>query len=1093
MERLSRANPLDWQVSSGGSKLAISKRPSLATAGAALLPLALAALSLSGAALTVTIGGPTAGTWTASSSIDVNGTAGAPNPDRAVLDFTGDFAGGTEINVTTSGDRVSLAIPTAEVYRYSQNFTGMVGSASIDRHWMWNLTGTAWEVLDDASLAAFPPSLGHSGTTSEHIFWNTLLPGAVYEGIVGFSWACQANAQIDVWASSGGAPNNETSIFNYSGTGASAFSYNFTALLSGATSLYFHFRVGASSLTSSFCSVDDFAVVATVDTSQAARTQSFNDSFSAGVRAVWNTYEGNWAHGSPSGVSDSPPALYHGGTATTSVWANWASATPIISAALSFHYQCEANGALQAYLSTDGLTETRILSGPRGANHTAFVYNATSLLAGSSAAFLRIASDSTSASANLCGFDDVFFNGSVTGFLYAPYSGAYTSPPIDLGGDADLTTADWVATVPPVSSLAVSFRSSANGVAYSSWAAVPSSGSSVAASGVRFVQFRLDFVSAGLRAVPSVDRIAVNYSALARVEVSVNGGPWAVATGTAAWTANVALAGGSNNITARVTDSTGATTQSVVQVWRDTFPPGLPGKPAGPAVTNLSEATWSWTAASDFGLGVDHYLVDVGLTPGGAELGGGFQTSSLSFTRTGLPDNVRVFATVWAVDLAGLVSELGATSDGTLVDRTAPGAASIAAAPAFTQNDSITWTWSAAPEVGAGVASYMVRVGSTAGGSDAATATTAALTYTFTGGVSGSSYHFSVAAVDLAGNVGAFASAPSVTVDQAPPSAPSAVTAPGAVTNSTALTWSWGASTDALSGVDHYRVFLGTSAGASNVDSSSWAGTSYTAASVSPGARYYFEVRAVDRAGNVGPAAIAAAVLIDVEAPSAPIADTVSSYVAQATLAVTWNASVDGPAANASGIDHYLVRVSDGTSVEVTAVSGLEAAVPLTDGVHYTVSISGVDLAGNEGPTSSISFTSDRSGPLAPNGLKVVILQPDGPTLQASWNGTSDTGSGVKEYRISIGTTPGGTDVANGRIVTGTNERWTGTFGTTYFVTVWAVDNLGNAGASSATTEGVTPQRPGAGGGGLLPGPGAAAALAAVFAASAIVAVRRRK
>lgn len=1070
----------------------VKKGSKIGAVSAILVPLAIAALSLSASALTVSIATPAPGTWTAATTIDVSGTSGAPTADRRVLDTTPELNGGTEINVSTAGDRVSLVIPSTEDYRYTQDFTGLALSASIDSHWMWNLTGTFWQVTNDGTLSATPPSLGHSGTTAEHAYWNSLLPGPFLDGHVAFNYVCQANAQLDLWASGSGSPVNRTSILSVTGTAASAYYYNLTSVLAASPSVVLHFRIGASSATNSACAIDDFEFVATVDTSAAATAVTFFDNLTAGANTVWNGYPGGWALGSPPNVTDTPPALYHFGMPSTSMWANWASATPIINASLQFHYQCQANASLQAFLSTDGVAESRILNGARGANHTMFAFNATTALRGATATFLRFASDAVAMPGDSCGVDDVFLAWNVTGFLGTSYQGSYATPIIDLGALGSLTTADWIAALPPVSSLTLSIRSSANNATYSSWTTVPASGASVAASGVRFVQFRANFTSTGNRAIPYIDRIGLNFAALVRVEVSVNGGPWSAAAGITAWNATVALAGGSNNITARVTDSSGATTQSVAQVWRDIFPPSAPGKPVGSAVTNQTSATWSWPAATDFGLGIDHYLVDIGLTPAGTELGAGLVAASTTFTMSGLPDNVRVYATVWAVDLAGLTSLTASTSDATLVDRTPPGVPNIAAQAAFTGANAITWTWSTAAESGSGVDHYEVRLGSQAGGSEYDALTTTALNYTFSGGVSSSTYYLSVSAVDVAGNHGPFADASAVTVDQGPPGSPAPVTGPSAVTNSTALTWSWVASTDALSGVDHYLVTLGTSPGGSELGSFPWSGTTYTASSIAPGARYYFEVRAVDAAGNAGSAATAAAVLVDDEAPSAPSVDPVAAFVAAATFTVTWNASTDAPDTNASGVDHYIVRVSDGTTTTPTDVSALEAPVALTDGTHYTVTVAAVDLAGNEGPEVSISFTSDRTGPAAPQSLKLTISSADGPTFQASWNGTSDTGSGVKEYRISIGTTPGGTQVRNGGIVTGTSEKWTGSFGTTYYVTVWAVDNLGNPGTTVSSTAGITAQKPGSGGGGFLPGPEAGAVALALLAVAVVARVRRR-
>jgi hypothetical protein len=1082
---------VDWRYWPGGVGVRSKEGSKLPNVCAVLLPLALAALALSASALTVTVTAPTPGVWTASDTIGVSGTASAPNPDRRVLDTTADFASGSEINVNTSGDRVTVATSQTETFQYAQNFTGLALSATIDSHWMWNLTGTFWQVTNDGTLSADPPSLSHSGTTTQHVYWDSLLAGPLVDGRVKFGYLCQANAFINVYVSADGSFANRTALLTTGGSVSGTSDTNVTSLVSGTRSLYVHFEVGASSATNSFCSVDDFQVTADLDVSQGLGTRvQFGDTFSAGANSVWNGYDTGWAVGSPGGVSDTEPALYHIATGTTSAWANWGSSTPIVNASLSFHYQCQANAALQAYLSRDGTTETRILNGARGAAHTVFTYNATALLLGSTAMFLRFASDATTTPNYFCGVDDVAISWNVTGYLNVTYAGSYATPPIDMGAAAAMTTADWVAVTPVQTTVSVSFRSSMDGSVYTAWAPLSSSGASVAGT-ARYGQFRVNLTTNGVRPLPYLDRIALNFSALIRVEVSVNGGSWALAVGTSNWAANVSLAGGSNNITARVTDTSGATVLSVVQVLRDTFPPSAPGKPTGPAVTNQTSASWVWGAATDVGLGIDHYTVDVGLTPGGAELGADLPATGANFTMTGLPDNIRVYATAFAVDGAGLVSLTGMTSDATLVDRTAPGVPTVRAQTLFTQENAVTWNWTAAPESGSGVALYAVRVGTTPGGAEVQTATTAGLNYTFGAGVSGQTYYLSVAGVDIAGNQGAFASSPAVTVDQGPPTSPAPVTAPSTVTNSTALTWSWTASTDALSGVDHYLVTLGTSQGGSDVETLAWASTSYTASSIAPGMRYFFEVRAVDLAGNVGPAATAPGVLVDDESPSQPVAHAMQSFQANASVSVSWNASVDAPSANGSGVDHYVVRVADGTNVNVTSVTGLDTSFAVTDGTHYSVTIAAVDLAGNEGVSSSVSFTSDRSGPAAPVGLKVVVLVPTGPTLQASWNGTVDAGSGVKEYRISIGTTPGGTDVASGRVVTGTTEKWTGTFGKTYYVTVWAIDLLGNAGPSTSTTQGVTATKPTEGGG--SPGLEASAAVMAVLGAALIVGLRRRQ
>jgi hypothetical protein len=1068
------------------------RRLSLASALAFGLPLAFALLTFSAAALTVTVGSPSAGTWTGSDTVGVTGTASGPNSDRRVLDTTADFAGGAEINVSTAANQVTLVPPANQTYRYFQDFTGLVNASHIDEHWIWNLTGLFWQVSNIAALSSTPPSLAHSGIAPEYVFWNTLLPGGLLDGRLSFRYMCQANGFLNAWASPDGSAANLTPILATALAGQTTLDYNLTSSFAGARALYVKFIVGASTAASSFCSIDDFEVVANTSISAASRV-SFFDDFTPGANMVWNGWEGFWAVGNATGTSDTLPSLYHLATGSTSVIANWGSATAIVNATLSFHYQCEANAALQAFLGTGASSESRILNGARGAGHTVFSINATPYLAGGKGVYLRFASDATSTPTYFCGVDDVAVSWNVTGFLPYTYTGIYSSPSVDLGYPAALTTADWVAAVPANSSISVSFRSSSNNVSYSAWQPLAASGAPVSPTGARFVQFRVDFTSFGGVALAVVDRLGVNFSALAKVELSVNGGAWATAVGTGVWNGTVALAGGSNNITARVTDSTGATASSVVQVSRDTFNPSSPGRPAGPAVTNLTSATWTWSAATDVGLGVDHYLVDVGLAPFGQELGATISTPGPTYTFTGLPDNVRVYLTAFAVDGAGLVSLAGNSSDATLVDRTAPGPVGIQPPPAFTRNNSISWSWAAATDFGSGVGAYLVSIGTTPGASDAAFATTTLTNFSFPNGQGGSTYFFTVAPIDNAGNVGPTSTAGGVTVDQTAPVGPGAVMGPAAVTNLSTLTWSWPAATDVLSGVDHYFVSVGTSAGGSDIAGLVWSAATYTVSFVPSGARYYFEVRAVDRAGNAGAPSTASPVLVDDAAPTAPVIHPVASFIANLTEEIAWDASTDQPPTNASGVDHYVIRIAQGAAVRETTSIGLSVIVPLDDGANYTVSVSSVDRAGNEGSISSVAFTADRSGPAAPAGLKLTVVDAAGPSFAATWDGTSDAGAGLKQYKVNIGTTPGGTQVAAGRAVTGTRAEWTGSFDTTYYVTVWGVDNLGNAGPTNSTTEGVVAKKPGTTGGGFLPGLETGGALSAMFVVAVAASSRKRR
>ncbi|HKZ60615.1 MAG TPA: hypothetical protein VJ547_12340 [Candidatus Thermoplasmatota archaeon] len=1065
-----------------------------ASAVLALAPALVLALSLGASALTVTITTPLGGLWTASDTASVAGTASGATADRLALDSDADFLGGTEINTSVAGGILQHDIPATETWRYFQSFTGMSGqSTRPDGFWMWPWNGTAWTINSAVAGVSYPPSLVHTGTSSEKNTLIAVLPGPLVSGSLAFSYLCQANGELTVSVSSDGRMANESSVLASSGGAPETpFSFNLTTPLSGARALYVRIVAGASAATNTACSLDDFDIVAEY-TKSASSAHRFFDDFTNGTandeHTPWALAGSGWLVGGNPTASDTPPALVHFVPANTSVTAEWGFATSLSAGSLSFHYQCEVNGSFSAFAGNSSVENTLVFSAS-GPAHTVYSLNLATYFPGTRDFHVRFQSNSGPLNGT-CGVDDFSLNLTLTGNLGLTYTGSYTSAVIDLGQASNLTALDWNGSVPAGTTRAMSFRASTNNISFSAWGPVATSGQVPNPASGRYTQFRLDFSSTPGLLNATVDRVGLNFSGVERVEVSVNGAAWSPASGTSSWSASVLLVGGSNNITVRATDSTGATVTSVVEVLRDTFPPSAPGTPQAPAVANITEATWTWGPATDTGLGIDHYIADVGLTPNGAELGADVAVTGTSYTATGLPDNQRVYLTVRAFDLAGLEGPASPPSAGTLIDRTPPGPVSITGPGAYTTNSTLTWTWSIAQDFGSGVSAYLVRLGHVPGTADIASASTTATTFTYPQGVSGETYFLSVSALDGAQNEGPVTPSSGTTIDTTAPVGPLTASSPPALTNLSSLTWSWSAATDALSGVDHYLVSIGTSPGASDVVSASWFQTSYSISFVPAGARYYFEVRAVDRAGNIGVAYTAPPVLVDDAAPTAPALDPVAAFVGNLSQAISWDPSTDQPATNASGIDHYLVRVSAGSAVNETSVSSLTFTLTLADGVHYTVAVAAVDRAGNEGASASLAFTADQTGPVPPTSLRVVVSDASGPSLTATWNGTSDAGAGLKEYHIQVGTTPGGSDVVGESTVSGTTYSWTGRFDTPYYVTVWGVDNLGNAGAKASTGAPVTATKPSTGGG-FLPGPSAALVLLALAGGALAVAARRR-
>ena len=247
-----------------------------------------------------------------------------------------------------------------------------------------------------------------------------------------------------------------------------------------------------------------------------------------------------------------------------------------------------------------------------------------------------------------------------------------------------------------------------------------------------------------------------------------------------------------------------------------------------PAVTGVSVRVAPATSSL-----VQSKLVDG--TPGSA---GGFNDAQLG-AGASLTDPVSGFTiTVVSVSPAGASVSISTAPD--TQTPTAPG--SLAAVPQGTSAVALQWT---ASTDNSGVAGYRVYRG------DVLVATTTSLAYTDTGLAAGTTYAYEVRAFDAAGNVSpaATASATTGTADTQPPTAPASLAA--TVSKGRKVNLSWGAATDNV-GVVAYRVYRG------GTQVRQVTGLTYRD---SPGrGTFTYTVRALDAAGNLGPASNAVTV-----------------------------------------------------------------------------------------------------------------------------------------------------------------------------------------------------------------------------------------
>src|SRR5438552_2931810 len=222
----------------------------------------------------------------------------------------------------------------------------------------------------------------------------------------------------------------------------------------------------------------------------------------------------------------------------------------------------------------------------------------------------------------------------------------------------------------------------------------------------------------------------------------------------------------------------------------DTTPPstptGLTGAAAGSTGANLA-----WSASTD-NVGVTGYIV----RRNGVQVA---TPDTTSFADTGLSAATTYSYSVSARDAAGNISPYSASvsvTTASVADTTAPSTPSgLTGAAAGSTGASLSWS---ASTDNVGVTGYIVRR------NGVQVATPATTSFADTGLSVATTYSYTVAARDAAGNLSPNSTSVSITIaDTTPPTTPTGLTA--AVAGSSGANLSWGASTDNV-GVTGYIV-----------------------------------------------------------------------------------------------------------------------------------------------------------------------------------------------------------------------------------------------------------------------------------------------
>ncbi len=262
----------------------------------------------------------------------------------------------------------------------------------------------------------------------------------------------------------------------------------------------------------------------------------------------------------------------------------------------------------------------------------------------------------------------------------------------------------------------------------------------------------------------------------------------------------------------------------------------------------------------------------------------------------------------------------------------------------------IDLSWSASTD-STGVAGYYVyRNG-------AQIATTPNTSYKNTSLSADTTYSYTVAAYDAAGNVSAQCAAVSATTsnsgttDTQPPTVPTGLAA--TVVSATQINLTWKASTDNV-GVTGYNVYRnGSLAGTSTK-------TSFSDTGLTASTTYKYTVAAYDAAGNVSgqctavSATTQAKTTTDTTPPTVPT-NLKATAASSSTISLTWTASTDN--VGVAGYTIYRNATKVGTS---TATSYSDTGLAASTAYSYTVSA--YDAAGNQSGQSAAASATTSAG-----------------------------------------------------------------------------------------------------------------------------------
>ncbi len=386
----------------------------------------------------------------------------------------------------------------------------------------------------------------------------------------------------------------------------------------------------------------------------------------------------------------------------------------------------------------------------------------------------------------------------------------------------------------------------------------------------------------------------------------------------------------------------------------------------------------------------------------------GTLVTGTTYTDTGLTNGQTYYYAITAKDTTGNESVLSNEVSATPTDLTAPSKPTGLNATAGDTKIDLSWTANTEPDL-AGYNIYRSTTSPVLLTTPINGTLVTGTTYTNTGLTNGQIYYYAITAKDTAGNESVLSNEASATPVNAPPAAPTGLTAtPG----DSSIQLNWNANTEPdLAGYNIYRSTTSTVPLTTPINGALVTGTTYTDNGLTNGQIYYYVITAVDNGASASSASNkVSATPTDLTAPSKPTG--LNATPGDTKIDLSWTAN---PVEE--GVVGYNIYRSTTSPVPLTSpINGLTLVTGttytntgLTNGQIYYYAITAKDGAGNESvksnevsatplptppnPPTLVSPSNGATGIPLSTTLTVNSTNPEGGQLTVSFYGRPKTDS----------------------------------------------------------------------------------------------------